>query len=306
MTTTQHERKRTTGIEWTEHTWNPFVGCTIHTAGCTNCYAMRQAERIVRLTPGSVYAGTVKVAKNGSPIWTGELHRGTDETWRKPFKVKQPSIFFVNSMSDFFHENARDEWRTEALKIMAATPHQYQILTKRPAEILHYLERSGVSFPRNAWIGVTIERGDFTIRLDMLRQVPATIRFVSAEPLLGPLGRLDLSGIHWIITGGESGPGARGMAADWVREIRDQCIAQAVPHFFKQWGKPQNNPLYYDKRAQRAALEASREGAGAGRLPHLSPSDWVATFDANGKGGSKLDGREWKEYPAFEAQLPLV
>jgi protein gp37 len=268
---------------------------------------MRQAERIVRLTPGrSVYEGTVRNA-NGNPVWTGQINRASDATWRKPLKVKEPSMFFVNSMSDFFHEAARDEWRIEALRIMAATPHQYQILTKRPAEILAFLARTRASFPSNAWIGVTIERGDFVSRLDTLRSVPALIRFVSAEPLLGPLGPLDLSGIHWIITGGESGPGARPMHADWIREIRDACIAQRVPHFFKQWGTPQNNPLWNDAAARRAALMRARPETDPKKpLPRLTPTEWLATFDPHGKGGSTIDGAQWKQYPAFETQPLLI
>jgi protein gp37 len=201
-------------------------------------------------------------------------------------------MFFVNSMSDFFHEDAPDEWRTEALAVMAATPHQYQILTKRPEVILAYLERTGVRLPMNAWIGVTIERGDFVDRLDVLREVPAEIRFVSAEPLLGALGPLNLSGIHWIITGGESGPGARPMNADWIREIREQCLQQDVAHFFKQWGKLENNPLYSDRVAGGGTITWARQAA--------------CEDDPHGKGGSLLDGRHWKQYPNHEIQAALL
>ena len=286
-------RTRTTGIEWTEHTWNPFVGCSIHTAGCTNCYAMPQAARIIRMGTTSSYEGTIKHAGNGKPIWTGRINKATPATMRKPFAISRPSIIFVNSMSDFFHENARDDWRTEALGVMAATPHQYQVLTKRPENIQPYLDRSDTPcFPPNVWIGATMERHDFRARIDVLRQVPATIRFLSVEPLIGEPGDLDLKGIHWVIAGGESGPEARPMEPDWVRATRDDCDAFDVPFFFKQWGIVENNPLW---RAAKARGE-SDESAQA-RIAHLDPI---------GKGGSQLDGREWKEYPEFAMRGSLI
>ena len=284
-------KDRTTGIEWTEHTWNPFVGCSVVSAGCTNCYAMRQADRLVRLNADSVYAGTVNT-NNGKPVWNGTVRKATPATWRKPVKIKTPSLFFVNSMSDFFHEAAPDDWRTEALRVMASTPHQYQILTKRPAEILGYLERTGVSFPSNAWIGVTVERADVLNRIDILREVPAAIRFISAEPLLGPLDLINLIGIHWVIGGGESGPGARVMMADWVRGLRDECVRQGVAFFFKQWGRLDNNPLYLDRIDAGGSASWARKAA--------------REDDPNGKGGSKIDGREWKDWPNYLPQQPLL
>ncbi len=283
-------RNRTTGIEWTEHTWNPFAGCTIHTPGCTNCYAMRQAHRIEEMGTTPTYNGLTRIV-NGKPIWTGRVNKATPVTMRKPFTVKEPSIFFVNSMSDFFHEAAKDEWRIEALGVMAATWHQYQVLTKRPEGIVPFLDKNEVALPPNVWIGATIERGDFRHRIDTLRAVPAQIRFLSVEPIIGRIGTLDLSGIHWVIGGGESGPGARGMQADWARELRDECDRQDVAFFWKQWGRPQNNPLY---------LDAIAEGAS-----HADAAAHVAQVDPVGKGGSKIDGREWKEWPAFEAQKNL-
>jgi protein gp37 len=295
---------RTTGIEWTEHTWNPFVGCSIHTPGCTNCYAMKQAARIIEMGTTPSYDGTVRIA-NGKPIWTGRVNRATPATMKKPFQITEPSIIFVNSMSDFWHENAQDEWRIEALGVMASTPHQYQVLTKRPEHIAPFLERQALHIPDNVWIGATIERGDFLHRIDTLRGVPARIRFLSVEPLIGPIGRMNLDGIQWVIGGGESGPGARSMKAEWARELRDECTRQGVAFFWKQWGKPQNNPLYFDIAARRQAIEASRAGTGSKRLPALTPLAWVETFDANGKGGSKIDGREWKEYPDFQPQGSL-
>lgn len=272
--------RRTTGIEWTEHTWNPFVGCLIHTAGCTNCYAMRQAARIERLGHAPYYAGTTRIA-NGHPVWTGKVARASDDQMRKPLTIRAPARIFVNSMSDYFHSAALDEWRLEALAIMRATPwHSYQVLTKRPEEIRPFLDRTGAELPVNAWIGATVERGDFSQRIDTLRQVPAAIRFLSIEPLIGSMGKLDLAGIHWVIVGGESGPGARPMALDWLAGVIEQCRAQGVALFFKQWGIPRNNPLW---------AEAVRLGR--------SPAAYVAERDPVGRGGSKWRGREIKAYP---------
>jgi protein gp37 len=271
---------RTTGIEWTEHTWNPFVGCSIHTPGCTNCYAMRLAARIEQMGTTPAYDGTTRIA-NGQAIWTGRINRSTTATWRKPLAIRSPSMIFVNSMSDFWHEAANDDWRLEALEIMRATPrHQYQVLTKRPENIAPFLERTGTTLPVNFWAGATVERGDFKHRIDTLRRVPARIRFLSIEPLIGPLGPLDLAGIHWAIVGGESGAGARPMKVEWLREVRDQCVDQGVRLFLKQFGIARNNPMYHQ--------------APAG----VTGAAWVARHDRIGKGGSTLDGRRWTEYPA--------
>ncbi|MEX2149007.1 MAG: phage Gp37/Gp68 family protein [Steroidobacteraceae bacterium] len=274
------EARHQTGIEWTTATWNPFVGCSIHTPGCTNCYAMRQAARIERMAHAPYYAGTTRIA-NGHPIWTGKLARASDDQVRKPLTIRSPARIFVNSMSDFFHEGALDEWRLEALAIMRATPrHSYQVLTKRPEEIRPFLDRAGAELPANVWLGATVERGDFAHRIDTLRAVAAAIRFRSIEPLIGPIGELDLSGIHWVIVGGESGPGARRMAREWLAGVIDQCRAQHVALFFKQWGIPQNNPLW---------AEAVTLG--------FPPATYVAERDPVGKGGSRYLGREIKQYP---------
>jgi protein gp37 len=228
---------------------------------------------------------------------------------RKPFAIAKPSVIFVNSMSDFFHENALDAWRMDALGVMAATPHQYQVLTKRPEHIAPFLARHDIPcFPQNVWIGASVERGDFNHRIETLRHIPATIRFLSVEPLIGDPGDMDLRGIHWVIAGGESGPGARPMTADWVRRVRDHCVTQDVPFFFKQWGQASNNPLFFDNATRWAALVASRgrDRAAGERLPTYPPDWWVQTFDANGKGGSAIDGHEWKQYPDFEMRGALI
>lgn len=284
-------RNRTTSIEWCEHTWNPFVGCSIHTPGCTNCYAMGQAARIIEMGTTPAYDGTIKRV-NGKPVWTGRVNRSTPATMRKPYTIRQPSFIFVNSMSDFWHENAEDQWRLDALGVMAATPHQYQVLTKRPENILPFIEKHAIAIPQNVWIGCTIERGDFRHRLDTLRRVPATIRFVSFEPIIGRIGEVDLTGIHWGIGGGESGRGARAMDAAWARELRDEHLRQGVAFFWKQWGTSPNNPLW------QQAIAAGNTTAQA--------NAFVEKHDPVGKGGSKIDGVEWKQYPAFEPQRPLL
>lgn len=268
---------RSTGIEWTEHTWNPFVGCTVFTAGCTNCYAMRTALRLQEFGVQS-YDGVVKVV-NKQPVWTGRVNVATSSAFNKPKGIRKPSLIFVNSMSDFFHENAQDRWRMGALEIMATTPHQYQVLTKRPEQIAPFLQRTQAEFSPNVWLGVTVERADTVHRIDTLRTVPAHVRFLSVEPLIAPVGPMDLTGIHWVILGGESGPGARPMHVDWARDVRDQCRVQRVPMFFKQWGKAQNNPLWM------TAPPGEQQAA------------WVAEQDPVGKGGSLLDGVTWKDYP---------
>lgn len=239
MTKADPTLNRTTGISWTNHTWNPFVGCSVHTAGCTNCYAMEQAGRIEhKLGTSSSYIGTTKLAGNGKTVWTGVVNHGTKAARRKPLGIKVPSMIFVNSMSDFFHENAKDEWRDEALDVMAqADWHYFQILTKRPENIAPYLARSGrTGFGPNVWVGVTVEHAATAWRLDHIRFLVAGARFVSVEPLVGAVGPLDLGGIDWVIVGGESGRDARPMELAWAREVRDQCVAAGVPLFMKQLG----------------------------------------------------------------------
>lgn len=259
---------QTTKIEWTNHTWNPFVGCSVHTAGCTNCYAMVQAGSI----KAPHYEGVVKMV-NGNGVWTGKLAMAPPHILNKPRKIAGSAMIFVNSMSDFFHERAELAWQLAALKVMRETPqHTYQILTKRPENIAKLAEHIG-TFPDNVWLGITMEREDYRFRIDILRQAPARTRFMSIEPLIGSAGELDLADIHWVIVGGESGFKARPMKLEWVREVRDQCIAQDVPFFFKQWGIPQNNPLWTGSKHD------------------------LELMDPVGKGGSKVDGVVWKQFP---------
>jgi len=267
-----------TKIEWTEATWNPFVGCEIRSAGCKNCYAMLMAWRQANMQTKH-YQGLTKVV-NGKPVWTGRLNRSPDTVFRKPLSVRKPTMWFVNSMSDFWHENADREWQRDALAIMDETPwHTYQLLTKRPEYIQAHLDELGRGLPGNVWLGATVEDHRVVDRIGVLRRVEATVRFLSVEPMTAPLGQVDLQGIHWVITGGESGHGARPCDPDWVREVRDQCIEQGVAFFHKQWGRPSNNPL-------------------AGGRTGKALADYIKRVDPHGKGGALLDGRLWREYPS--------
>jgi protein gp37 len=289
-----------TGIGWTDATWNPVVGCSLVSPGCTNCYAMGQAARIVRCSEGlgraSAYDGTVEAVK-GKPVWTGKVALASDATLTQPLRWKKPRRIFVNSMGDLFHEDVPDEWIDRVFAVMALAPqHTFHILTKRSARMRAYLtqtrtvEKADVrnrlawdttievmnlwapqwksetpygthrsraiqaftAWPLpNVWLGVSAEdqrRADQ--RIPDLLATPAAIRFVSAEPLLGPIdfGRMQdglpdnawltwLDTLDWIIVGGESGPNARPMHPDWARSIRDQCAAAGTAFFFKQWGE---------------------------------------------------------------------
>ena len=207
-------------IEWTDATWNPVTGCTQISPGCAHCYAKTFAERF-RGVPGHPYE------RGFEP----QLRR---ERIKQPLRWKKPRTIFVNSMSDLFHEAVPDEYIHEVFEVMAAADqHRYQVLTKR-AERLAQLAPS-LPWPDHVWMGVSVENQRWTSRIAPLRGTPAAIKFLSCEPLLGPL-ELDLDGIDWVIAGGESGPGARPMRPDWVRAVRDQCLESGTPFFFKQWG----------------------------------------------------------------------
>lgn len=226
-----------TAIEWTDATWNPITGCTKISAGCDNCYAERFAERF-RGTPGHPF------------------EHGFDLTFRhdrleQPLRWQRPRRIFVNSMSDLFHKDVPASFVDQVFDVMfRAKWHQFQVLTKRSSRMNDYLMQRFVNLPDHVWFGVSVEDARVKRRIDVLRMIPARVRFLSVEPLIGPLGDLDLTGIGWVIVGGESGPGARRMPLDWVREIRDQCIATDVPFFFKQWGgiRPKANGRELDGR----------------------------------------------------------
>lgn len=304
-----------TGIEWTEATWNPLVGCSLKSPGCTNCYAMSMAARIQRMTPGSHYAGTTQESKAGA-VWTGLVKLAPDHILTQPLRWSRPRKIFVNSMSDLFHESVPDEWIDRIFAFMALAPqHTFQVLTKRSARMREYMSNPNRSwiiareflrmwgaqqffgkhvitddnYPLmdgrpddhpllrawplpNVWLGVSVEdqaRADE--RIPDLLATPAAVRWLSMEPLLGPVDLVhircdetyspdsdphnDLNALtgnvtnlavsyserrerlDWIVVGGESGPKSRPMHPDWARSIRDQCAAAGVPFLFKQWGE---------------------------------------------------------------------
>jgi len=208
-------------IEWTDATWNPVRGCTKISPGCKNCYAEKFAERF-RGVPGHAF-------EQGFDLRLIPDKLNLPLTWRKPKRI------FVNSVSDLFHDEVPLPFIQNVFDTMTrASWHTFQILTKR-TDRLAQVDRELKWMP-NIWMGVSVENADMKWRIDVLRETGAQIKFLSLEPLLGPLGGLDLTGIDWVIVGGESGPGARPMESAWVTEIRDQCIEKAVPFFFKQWG----------------------------------------------------------------------
>lgn len=208
-------------IEWTDATWNPVRGCTKISPGCKNCYAERFAER---------FRGV-----KGHPFEQGFDLQLVHSKLSEPLRWKRPQRIFVNSMSDLFHDNVPMEYIKGVFDVMnSAHWHQYQVLTKR-AERLEAFS-SELPWAPHIWMGVSIENGDYLWRVDHLRRTKAHIKFLSIEPLLGPVGKIDLLGIDWVIVGGESGPGARPMDARWVLDIRNQCLSAGVAFFFKQWG----------------------------------------------------------------------
>ncbi len=240
-----------TGIEWTDKTWNPTTGCNKVSPGCKFCYAETITKRFKKSFP------------NGFRFTMHEDRLGEPLRWRKPSRV------FVNSMSDLFHEDMPFDFLQRVFDVMERSPkHVFQILTKRHERLVELAPK--LSWPENVWMGVSVETQQYTVRVDYLRQVPAKVRFLSCEPLLGPLD-LDLNDIHWVITGGESGPSHRPIEVDWVRSIRDQCKIADVAFFHKQWGgvRPKTNgrlldgeiwsemPAVWHRRLEEAPLGAA-------------------------------------------------
>lgn len=208
-------------IEWTQTTWNPVTGCTKISTGCQNCYAERMALRL-RAMGQPHYADGFKVKTHPSAL-------------ALPIKWKKSRRIFVNSMSDLFHEDVPISFIIDVFKIMEGQPqHTFQILTKRSKNLRQICGE--LPWPENVWMGVTVESNEYLDRTNDLRATPAKIKFLSLEPLLGPIRRLDLTNIDWVIVGGESGPKARPMKQAWVRDVRDKCLDTQVPFFFKQWG----------------------------------------------------------------------
>lgn len=247
-----------TSIEWTQQTWNPTVGCRRVSPGCNNCYAIIQAHRFRH----PHYQGVTE-RRDGRTDWTGLFAQAPEHIITAPLRNSKPTKYFVNSMSDLFGEGVLDDLIMRVYDIMADTPqHTYQVLTKRPNRALKLVDK--LRWTPNIWMGVSIEADKFVGRADLLRKIPAAVRFISAEPLLGPLPSLDFAGIHWVIVGGESGPRSRPMHIDWARDLRDRCQAAGVAYFFKQWGNHDQFGIYH--RSKRDA-------------------------------GRVLDGRTWDEMP---------
>lgn len=208
-------------IEWTESTWNPVTGCDKVSPGCKNCYAERLATRLKAMGQPNY--------SNGFRL---TLH---EEVLDLPLRWRKPQTIFVNSMSDLFHDKVPTRFILRLFGVMVqSSQHRFQVLTKRSRRLRKLSPR--LPWPSNVWMGVSVEATDQAWRVDDLRNTGARVKFLSLEPLLGPLPQLDLRGIDWVIVGGESGPRARPMAAEWVAEIRDQCVESGVPFFFKQWG----------------------------------------------------------------------
>lgn len=318
-------------IEWTEATWNPIAGCSKVSAGCQNCYAMRHAHRIAG-SGNPAYKGTTKAVKGKGPQWTGQVNF-LEERLSQPLRWKRPRLIFVNSMSDLFHPDVPFSFVDKVFAVMAiAKQHTFQILTKRPERMAEYLNSPGIAgvvagdmlemghFERpddlaarlplpNVWLGTSVEnQAAADERIPHLLRTPATVRFLSCEPLLAPvtfrwaswrdwerardegasqnhLGGLRL--LDWVIVGGESGPGARPMHPDWARSIRDQCQEAGVAFHFKQWGawSPGDGPRFIPNGTTRVRVGPPGEGG-------------VSCYRVGKKAaGRELDGRTWDEMP---------
>lgn len=242
-----------TTIEWNDATWNPVRGCTKVSPGCAHCYAEAFAERFRGLP--------------GHPYEQGFDLRLVPEKLEEPLKWRKPRRVFVNSMSDLFYKNVPADYARQVFDAIGeADWHQFQLLAKRPERAVELA--SGLLWPPNLWMGVSVENENYVSRIDLLRELPAAVRFLSLEPLLGPLPKLELTRIDWVIVGGESGRKSRPMAPAWVEEIRDQCVTAGVAFFFKQWGS-------YGPDGKRRSKKEN------GRL---------------------LDGREWNEWPSGSPQ----
>lgn len=296
-------------IEWTEKTWNPIAGCTKVSPGCTNCYAEKMAKRLAAMGQKK-YQGAI--GENG--LWNGQItvdHKALQE----PLKRTKRTTYFVNSMSDLFHENVPYQAIKEIFIVMCYTPHHtYQVLTKRPERMLEVVKRLNSdiewmfqnSIPRNVWLGVSVENQQTADeRIPLLLQTPARVRFLSCEPLLGPVD-LELEkpdngepmGLDWVIAGGESGPGARPMHPDWIRSLRDQCDTADVPFFFKQWGEWAPGEMIPDGHHYKTQQFFDGKWADCS-------DDWATEQDGGAvmyragkkKAGRELDGRTWDQFP---------
>ena len=234
-----------TKIPWTERTWNPVTGCTKYSAGCAHCYAEVMARRLKGMGQERYVNG-----------FKSTIHFDALE---EPLHIKKPSMFFVCSMADLFHQDVPFSFIDNVMQVIRRTPqHTYQILTKRTERMANYFQRFRTPIPSNCWIGTTVENEDgvWQQRIDYLRAVPtARVRFLSCEPLLSDLGTLNLSSIDWVIVGGESGPQARPMKKEWVLNIKRSCEEQGVPFFFKQWGTYGEDGIKRNKKANGCSID---------------------------------------------------
>jgi len=322
-------------IEWTDATWNPIAGCSIVSPGCHNCYAMRTAARLEAMGQAK-YSGTTKKT-NGKVLWTGKVNLNA-EALSIPLQWRKPKRVFVNSMSDLFHDDVPDWFIDRVFGVMAVCPqHTFQVLTKRAERMARYFqgERKYAGEPvdlkfaiavcagnmvedgdiaadavhtgpwplPNVWLGVSVEDRKRIDRIDHLRHTLAAVRFLSIEPLLEDLGEIDLTGISWVIVGGESGHGARPMHPDWARSLRDQCEAASVPFFFKQWGEWAPGDQDDSQRRGVSAIHAANQRDRVWFPPLESNDERCPIFRVGKKAaGRLLDGRTWDEFPAIQPE----
>lgn len=228
-----------TKIEWAEAVWNPTIGCSKVSSGCKNCYAEIMAKRLQ--------------AMGNSDYKDGFKFKMLKNRLNEPKKNKKPTLYFVNSMSDLFHEDINITFLDDIMETISNTPyHQYQILTKRPQRMREYFLNKNI--PENVWLGTTVESYQVKKRIDLIRDLKATIKWLSCEPLINNLGKLDLNGIDWVIVGGESGVSARPMKEEWVLNIKNQCQEQNVAFFFKQWGTWGSDGVKRNKKSNGSLL----------------------------------------------------
>lgn len=279
-------------IEWTQATWNPTTGCDQTSPGCDHCYALTLSRRLKAM-------GNPKYQNDGSPKTSGPGFGLTihPDQLPLPHRWKSPRLIFVNSMSDLFHPDVPDEFIEDVFQVMSDTPrHTYQVLTKRAQRLSKIAPR--LNWAPNIWMGVSVESARYSFRANHLRKVPAAVRFISAEPLLGPLPNLDLAGIDWLIAGGESGPGARPMHPDWAKELRDRCNGEDVAFFFKQWGA-------WAPNGESSAVPVANDGVILDAMPKVKTPGAPVSMRRVGKGaaGRTMDGRTWSEMPVARGQL---
>lgn len=265
-------------IEWTDATWNPVRGCTKISPGCKNCYAETFAERW-RGIPGH-------------PFEQGFDLKLVPHKLNEPKKWKEPKKIFVNSMSDLFHKDIPFEYIQQVFEVMRETPHHiYQVLTKRPEIMRQFCQEFYPEPLQNVWLGTSVENSTYVLRADCLKNIPAAVRFLSIEPLLGEIDFIDLKGIDWVIVGGESGPKARPMHPDWVRKIRDLCVESDTAFFFKQWGEWVC--ANQDSEAEIDPFQTTKQNFGLVEVYRVGKK----------KAGRLLDGREWNEMPKVKETL---